>query len=116
MDEAARCHRVGFMRAGRLLVEGAPEQLRSRLNNRIVEVRGRPLPLLRDVARADADVEDAQMFGDRLHLRVSQGAVTRALDSLMERLLAAGGEVSVLRAIPPTLEDVFISLLEDKDG
>ncbi len=31
MDEAARCHRVGFMRNGRVIAEGTPAQLRSTL-------------------------------------------------------------------------------------
>jgi len=30
MDEAERCHRLGFIRAGRMLAEGSPDQLRSR--------------------------------------------------------------------------------------
>ena len=38
MDEAARCHRVGFMRLGRMIAEGSPPQLRSTLEGRILEV------------------------------------------------------------------------------
>ncbi len=70
MDEAARCGRVGFMRSGRLLVEGTPEALRQRLAGRILELRGRPLSLLRRLAETEESVEDAQLFGDRIHLRV----------------------------------------------
>ncbi len=40
MDEAARCQRVGFMRAGKLIAEGSPTELRQGLNGRIIEVRG----------------------------------------------------------------------------
>ena len=67
MDEAARCGRVGFVRQGRMLVEGAPAELRASLDGRILELRGRPLPLLRRRRQAAEGVEDAQMFGDRLH-------------------------------------------------
>ena len=70
MDEAGRCARVGFMRQGKILLEGKPDELRARLNGRIIEVHGQPLQLLRDLARKDENVEDAQMFGDRLHLRI----------------------------------------------
>jgi ABC-2 type transport system ATP-binding protein len=45
MDEAARCTRVGFLRAGRLLVEGAPGALRQALDGRILELQGQPLLL-----------------------------------------------------------------------
>jgi len=113
MDEASRCHRLGFMRRGKLLLEGTPAVLRDRLNGQIVEVRGQPLPLLRQAARAEADVEDVQMFGDRLHLRVKAGAIESVITRLREQIPARGGSLTRLREIPPQLEDVFISLLED---
>ena len=113
MDEAARCTRVGFIRLGRLLVEGPPSVLRSRLDGRILELRGRPLPLLRKLARADLGVEDAQMFGDRLHLRLRLGGAAGLQSRLEEAIRQQGGEVTLLRPIPAQLEDVFIALLEE---
>jgi ABC-2 type transport system ATP-binding protein len=112
MDEAARCSRVGFMRSGRLLLEGTPAELRLRLEERILELRGKPLSLLRQVAAADHGVEDAQMFGDRLHLRLLPGKTTEVERRLRQSIAAEGGEITMLRAVPPQLEDVFISLLE----
>jgi len=112
MDEAARCTRVGFMRNGKLLVEGTPAELRSRLTGRILELRGRPLTLLRTIAAADESVEDAQLFGDRIHLRIQPESETAIAERLQERIAAQGGELSLIRPIPPQLEDVFISLLE----
>lgn len=112
MDEAARCGRVGFMRQGRLLVEGTPDTLRQSLQGRILEVFGQPLSLLRRVAQADPQVEDAQMFGDRLHLRVQAGAAQSTLDRLSQAIPAAGGLLDHARPTPPGLEDVFIALLE----
>jgi ABC-2 type transport system ATP-binding protein len=114
MDEAARCGRVGFVRQGRMLVEGAPADLRARLDGRILELRGQPLPLLRHVARAAEGVEDAQMFGDRLHLRVRPGKLQEVIPQLESRISQAGGEISLVRAVPAGLEDVFIALLEDE--
>ena len=114
MDEADRCRRLGFLREGQLLVEGTPAEIRGRLAGRIVELVGKPLPALRAHARSDPDVQDAQMFGDRLHLRVAAGRA----EEVMERLQTGaqpGMEVTVVRIIPPQLEDVFISLLERKD-
>jgi ABC-2 type transport system ATP-binding protein len=114
MDEAGRCNRVGFLQAGRLVVEGPPGRLRAMLAGRILEVVGRPLVALRETARADPDVEDAQMFGDRLHLRVRAGALTAVGDRI--RAAAADRRIAVerVRAIDAGLEDVFISLLEAK--
>ena len=112
MDEAARCTRVGFMRQGRLLTEGQPQTLLSSVEGRIMELRGEPLPLLRRLARQDEAVEDAQMFGDRLHLRVREGAAETVMQRLPEAIAAQGGVVALIRPIEPGLEDVFIALLE----
>jgi ABC-2 type transport system ATP-binding protein len=112
MDEAGRCGRVGFMRNGKILVEGKPDKLRSNLNGRIIEVHGEPLLLLRQLARAEEDVEDAQMFGDRLHLRVHPGSAHAVIEHLQTAIPASGGRLTLLRPITPQLEDVFIDLLE----
>jgi ABC-2 type transport system ATP-binding protein len=112
MDEASRCHRVGFMKAGRIIVEDTPSNLRARLNGRILELRGSPLNLLRHVAHKDPDVEDVQAFGDRLHIRVGPDKAEDVLNRLKSQIQGEGGNVAELRSVPPGLEDVFIALSE----
>ncbi|MGB8980927.1 MAG: ABC transporter ATP-binding protein [Anaerolineales bacterium] len=112
MDEASRCHRVGFMKAGRLIAEDTPSDLRARLNGRILELRGSPIGLLRHVAHKDEDVEDVQAFGDRLHIRVGENKSEAVLSRLRSRIGSEGGRVDELRSVPPVLEDVFIALSE----
>ena len=114
MDEAVRCTRVGFMSRGKLIVEGPPNALRTRLQGTVLELQGHPLPLLRRLAQADEAVEDVHMFGDRLHLRVREGAAQGVMARLAARVRAEGGEITRLRLIPPQLEDVFIALLKAK--
>jgi len=116
MDEAGRCSRVGFMRLGEILVEGKPLELQSALNGRILEVHGEPLQLLRDLARREGNVEDAQMFGDRLHLRIKLGSTPVVIEHLRDTIPAHGGKLTLIRSIPPQLEDVFINLLEAQPG
>ncbi len=115
MDEASRCHRVGFMKNGKIITEDTPSNLRARLAGRILELRGTPLPILRHTAHADKDVEDVQAFGDRLHIRVGEGKAEEVLRRLTSEIRSAGGQVAELRLIPSTLEDVFIALSEDKN-
>jgi ABC-2 type transport system ATP-binding protein len=110
MDEASRCGRVGFMRGGRIIAEGTPSALRASLNGRIVELRGKPLPVLRETAAKDEDVENVQAFGDRLHLRVRPARAGSVIQRLRDAIPAGGGSLSEARPIPPTLEDVFIML------
>ncbi len=112
MDEAARCMRVGFLRSGRMICEGAPLELQSRLAGRVLEMSGEPAPLLVDVARADPDVERVQRFGSRYHLRVREGQAQAVARRLGGRIAQAGGQVDSLGEIEPQLEDVFIALAE----
>ncbi|HNO32192.1 MAG TPA: ABC transporter ATP-binding protein, partial [Anaerolineales bacterium] len=100
MDEASRCHRVGFMKNGRIIAEDTPSNLRSLLNERILELRGSPLNTLRHVAHQDADVEDVQAFGDRLHIRVSEGKARSVLRRLKSEIKNAGAHVDELRMVP----------------
>ncbi len=112
MDEAARCARVGFIHHGRLIVEGAPNQITARLAGRVLELVGAPREAMRRAAAADPDVEDVHVFGDRLHLRAKPHSADRVLARLPDALQTAGVRVQRLRPIAPTLEDVFIELLE----
>lgn len=112
MDEASRCHRVGFMREGKIIAEGTPSELRAGLNDCILELRGQPMSLLRKIAHEDESVEDVQAFGDKLHVRVGEGESGKVLSRLKSQIHSAGGEVTDLRPVPPVLEDVFIALSE----
>lgn len=115
MDEASRCHRVGFMRDGKIIAEDTPSNLRARLNNRVLELRGSPLNLLRHVAHNDQDVEDVQAFGDRLHIRVGENKAQDVLSRLKSQIRTEGGQVDELRSVSPVLEDVFIALSESSN-
>jgi ABC-2 type transport system ATP-binding protein len=112
MDEAARCQRVGFIRQGKIIAEGTPSELRSTLDNRILEVRGQPLRVLRPAAEKLSGVENVRAFGDRLHLRVAAGCAEVVTKALIQAFPAGHGPRVEVRLIPPTLEDVFIALSE----
>ena len=113
MDEASRCHRVGFMRKGRLIAEGAPSQLRLGLNGRILELRGQSPIQLRPGLEKMEGVEDVRIFGDKLHLRVAAGRTHSVLSALALAYPAGADSGVQVRLVPPTLEDVFIALTEN---
>ena len=110
MDEAARCNRLGFMYNGSILTQGSPRELTANLKDHVLELMAQPKEKARLIASHDPDVEDAIVFGDRLHLRVREREAV--LQRLPAALAADGVTVSRLRPITPSLEDVFISLLE----
>jgi ABC-2 type transport system ATP-binding protein len=115
MDEASRCTHVGFINRGRVIIAGAPGQVASRLDGRILELVGEPHEQLRHLAQKHADVEDVQLFGDRLHLRVKEGSADRVMAQLPPLLQASGASAQRIRSIAPTLEDAFIELVEQAD-
>ncbi len=116
MDEASRCHRVGFMRGGKIIAEGTPSKLRTTLEGRIVEVRGPALNDLRKTAEKIKGVENVRLFGDKLHLRVQPGRAESVLLALADAFPARTRSRLEARLIPPTLEDVFIALSESRNS
>jgi ABC-2 type transport system ATP-binding protein len=110
MDEASRCQRIGFMRSGKLIAEGSPSQLRLGLNGRIIEVRGESPIKLRPVVENLNGVEDVRAFGDKLHVRAEAGKAKAVLAALAKAFPSRGEKHVEARIVPPTLEDVFISL------
>jgi drug efflux transport system ATP-binding protein len=113
MDEAMRFNRVIFMDHGKALTSGAPRDLMATLAGRILELAAEPQMKAREVAAQDPDVEDVHSFGGYLHLRVRspEGPKKR----LPGKLKTAGVTVQHLVPVTPTLEDVFIQLLESEE-
>jgi ABC-2 type transport system ATP-binding protein len=116
MDEAARCHRIGFMKKGQIIAEGTPGQLRNLLTDRILELRGSPLPLLKQISAQNTGVEDVRAFGDRLHLRIMPKHAQSVIKNLEQSIQTGGGTFVNARPIPPVLEDVFIYLSEQENA
>ena len=115
MDEAARCNRLGFMYAGRILKEGSPRELMALLAGRVVLLAAQPKAPRARICLADPDVEDVAAFGDRLHLRLREGTALDGPEGVSGRLSDALARSrrpasTMLRLVPPSLEDVFIAL------
>ncbi|MBI3997691.1 MAG: ABC transporter ATP-binding protein [Armatimonadetes bacterium] len=109
MDEAERCTRIGFMYGGRLLSVAPPEELRARMTGHVLEVIAEPRRRALAAVRGLDVVRTGSVFGDALHLTVSDAA--SAEPHVRAALTAAGINVQAVRAARPSLEDVFISLL-----
>jgi len=116
MDEVMRCSQVGMMIKGGLVLEGPPEILRHSMHDDILEVRGEPLAVLRRIAAEDGDVADVQIFGDRLHLRVSEKKAEAVGKRLKSRVAKMGGKLTSIKQVDPQLEDVFMALITSKNG
>ena len=108
LDEAERCSRVALMSHGRVLALDEPNALRAAFPDDLLEVLADPQDVAVQVVRRDPAVRDVQTFGERLHVRVSRGRGEAAATRLAAACRDAGVRVSSLRAVPASLEDVFI--------
>jgi ABC-2 type transport system ATP-binding protein len=108
LDEAERCSRVALLDAGRLLALDTPRALRARLQGAILEVIAEPQEQAIAALSALRGVADVQTFGERVHVRLSMATGESTADDIRRALTAAGIAVRSVRAIPPSLEDVFI--------
>ena len=115
LDEAERCTRVALVHEGRVLALDTPAALRARLPGRMLELIVPGHAGAADTVRRLPGVAEAQLFGERLHVRLdeeSEAAVARFTRALQETSLAA----APLRPVPASLEDVFIAELSDKES
>jgi ABC-2 type transport system ATP-binding protein len=111
LDEAERCSRVVLLHEGRVLALDQPKTLQQSLSGRLFEViaENRRPPL--DVLSRVPGVIDAQLFGDRAHVRVDEQNAEAAVSALSSALEAAGVAAVSIRPTVASLEDVFIHRL-----
>ena len=111
MDEAEYCDRLALLHRGRIIALGTPDELcREHMPADVLEVvTDRPMEALEALAR-QPPIREAALFGSRLHVVVDD-AVT-AVPHLRGLLQHAGVRVEAIEQIRPSLEDVFVSLIE----
>ena len=105
LDEAERCGRIALLDAGKLLAEDEPQRLQAAMTGVILEIVASPARRALAVVRDRVGAERVQLFGDRLHVRVAAAAEADDLSRLLEH---EGMKPASVRAVTPTLEDVFI--------
>lgn len=117
MDEAERCTLVAYLYQSRLIALGRPEELKAlpEVNppgTRRWEVSCADPPAAMARARALPEVKDVTLFGDRLHIMVTDDV---APADLIARLAPGDGNFD-FRPIGPSLEDVFVLLSRARDA
>jgi ABC-2 type transport system ATP-binding protein len=109
MDEADYCDRLALIYRGKIIAEGTPIELRKKY-------------MTRDVLEVNVDkvVEafnilsfhkiDAAIFGSTLHVVTDDAETSR--EHISKTLRESGVTVKGIEKIPPSLEDVFVTLIE----
>jgi ABC-2 type transport system ATP-binding protein len=109
MDEADYCDRLALIYRGRIVAEGTPNELRRNFMTRdVLEIEAEPL--IGAMETLDRQGIETAMFGSVLHATVPDA---RAAVPLIRKSL---GEANIMvrrvDKIVPSLEDVFVTLIE----
>jgi ABC-2 type transport system ATP-binding protein len=110
LDEAEHCHRLAIINAGRLAAIGSTGELKQIFKDRpIFEIRSdSPVEAMR-LLDAMPDVEKTSIFGTAVHAVLRPGG--RSAEEL-GRALADAGVPAVVAPVLPSLEDVFLEVVE----
>ena len=114
MEEAEYCDRLALIYRGELVAVGTPGEMKSQLmTDQVLSVSCDRSHEALNIATAVAGVRDAALFGRDIHI------MTEDADALAPRLrialTEAGFQVDTLERVTPSLEDVFVSLIEARD-
>ncbi len=114
MEEAEYCHRLALMNRGKLIALDTPAGLKELMGEPLLEVKTENGPRSVEVLQGLPSVVQAGMFGRTVHATVADAA--RARREIEASLRAAGLGLVGIEEIAPSLEDVFISLVEAAGG
>ena len=111
LDEAERCHRVALIHAGRLAAIGTTAEVKHVFADRpILEIRAaRPVEAMRQLD-AIPEVESTSLFGTAVHAVLRSRASSP--DDIRARLSSAGIAVRSVMPVAPSLEDVFLDVID----
>ncbi len=120
MDEAEYCDRLALINQGKIIALGNPAELKARhMSEAVWELEAdnliKSLDILRgQIGGGERRLKDVAVFGNTLHLIAAKGEdLSSEISSL---LVERGVSVRRLERIEPSLEDVFVSLVEKKSG
>jgi len=109
MDEAEYCNSVGMMYGGELIALASPDTLRDQLPGYLLQVDcERPVDAER-VLEQTAGVLEATIHGAQLHVSLADPSYQETIQAVLTQ---AGIVVARIDPIPPSLEDVFLYLVQ----
>jgi ABC-2 type transport system ATP-binding protein len=114
MDEAEYCDRIGLIYRGELIALGTPEELKTGfMQEEVLELQcSRPQDAMKVIETLPA-VQEVALFGKGLHVVVREAGPAQA--AIGQVLPEQGFTLFQMGKIAPSLEDVFVSLIEARD-
>jgi len=114
MDEAENCNRMTLIYKGTMIAIGTPQEMKTRvMKDDVLEITMSNAEDWIDRIAAVKGVKDASLFSAKIHAVSSDAAIAiPAVKEFFVKEKIAGGEI---RKIVPSLEDVFVSSIENYD-
>jgi ABC-2 type transport system ATP-binding protein len=114
MDEAEYCDRLALIYRGELIAMGSPTILKSQfMQEDVLEIQcERPQDAMDEIEKLEG-IKEVALFGKGLHAIALDGEQVAA--RVREALRGGGYPVERLERIAPSLEDIFVSLIEARD-
>jgi ABC-2 type transport system ATP-binding protein len=113
MDEAEYCHRLALMYRGKVIALGPPAELKKGLTSHTLLQLDTSDPLATMGAlEGMPDVGEVAVFGGGLHVTVTDAA---AIERVRRKVEEAGIQVKRLERIEPSMEDVFVAMIEAEE-
>ena len=107
MDEAERCHLIGYISQGRLLAHGTVDEVVRAAGISAWRITGPAVGRLTERIKNLPGVEMAALFGSELHVSgVDAALIEKSLEQVKNE------EGLKIERVPPTLEDVFIHTMD----
>jgi len=107
MDEAEYAGRLAFIYNGKIVALDTPEKLKADYRHKLYQLYGPPPLEMMDRISGVKDVCQAAPFGNTLHISCSpETDVAARIKTLL------GGQKYSLEQIAPSLEDVFVALID----
>jgi ABC-2 type transport system ATP-binding protein len=111
LDEAEHCHRIAVMNAGKLAALGTTRELKGVFSGRpIMEVQAPSAVAAMRALESLPEVEKTSLFGTAVHAVLRSRDTTA--DQVADGLRASGVEATSVTPVEPSLEDVFLDLVE----
>jgi ABC-2 type transport system ATP-binding protein len=114
MEEAEFCNNIILIHSGKLIAEGSSEKLKSDyITNPLYEIECTNIILALEILEKQNYVDETSIFGNNIHISVNKNFRG---EEQIRSALSGKDSIKVIRInkIVPTLEDVFITLM-DKD-
>ncbi len=114
LEEAEYCNNIILIDSGELIAEGSSKELKSKyLEHKIIEIECSNVIGALDILDKETFVINSSIFGNTIHVSVSENEDYKIQ---IKRALENKKDISIKRMseITPTLEDVFIHLLEKR--